>query len=89
MSAFRMRVPVLAFAALGLFGCARDPATPPKPVSRGEAIYRERCGRCHDLVPPAAYSPAQWASVLGRMQPYAELNDEELGAIASWIASAP
>lgn len=80
-----------AVVATLVAGCAAGcfpEAKPPSELSAGERIYRERCGRCHDLVPPGAYTPAQWRGVLGRMQPYAALTEAERAAIEAWITTA-
>lgn len=66
--------------------CVRAPAAKPGVApSRGEVLYRARCAQCHDLVPPSAYTGPQWQGVLARMQPYANLNNEEAAAILEWL----
>ena len=56
--------------------------------SPGEALYRRRCGRCHDLFPPHAYSDAKWRSAVGRNQLAAGLTDAEAEAALAWLQSA-
>lgn len=73
-----------ALALSALVGCAGvGPAV--GSGTGGEAIYRDFCGSCHDPVPPAAYSDAQWRGVLNRMQPEAGLTDLEAQEVLTWV----
>lgn len=55
------------------------------PRDPGEALYRERCGRCHELTPPRAYSGEQWRGVVARMRPEADLTEDEATLLFEWL----
>jgi diheme cytochrome c len=54
----------------------------------GDALYRDRCGRCHDAVPPAAYSDAHWREVVDRMGSDAGLTEAEAARILAWLTAS-
>ncbi|MBM4394474.1 MAG: hypothetical protein FJ087_02145 [Deltaproteobacteria bacterium] len=74
----------IAAAALGLLaacGAASQGTLRPP----GEALYVDRCGRCHEAYPAHAYADGQWAGVMRRMAPEAGLDEPEAGAILAWL----
>ncbi len=80
---------LLLLALLLTSACTHAPPSPSGslPVEPGEDVYRQRCGRCHDYVPPRAYDDEQWRGVVARMQPEAGLSDAEAAALLRWLQS--
>lgn len=70
-----------AFTVLALASCH---ALPP-PKSPAEALYRQRCGNCHELHPASAYSDQDWATNVRRMRSNAGLTQAELNQLVQWL----
>jgi hypothetical protein len=81
-----MRVLVMVLAALLQSSCV-VPQAASRASLPGETLYRERCGRCHDLVPSHAYGRREWRGVMARMQSEANLSDAEVKSIMAWLES--
>lgn len=54
-------------------------------VAAGQTVYTNRCGRCHNLKPVEAYTPAAWENILKSMIPKAKLNEEESKQVTAYV----
>jgi cytochrome c5 len=50
-----------------------------------KALYESKCAKCHELPKPKSHSAFEWKPILDRMQPMAEITDEEKSAILSYV----
>ena len=78
---------LLASAAIGCATPPREPTATHRD-SPGAALYRQRCGQCHDLYPPYAYRDHEWPGVIAKMQIEAGLSDDEANAILEFLLAA-
>jgi hypothetical protein len=72
----------LAFPiGLALFGVSLiSPSSTPV-----ETLYREGCGRCHDLPSPSDHSSAYWAWIMPQMAYNARLSKTQATALERWL----
>jgi len=70
---------------VGAAGCAGARPAPSTAQTDAEQLYEDRCGRCHDAVPPHGYLPAQWPAIVQRMRAEARLTDAETRRILGWL----
>ncbi|MCS4541210.1 MAG: hypothetical protein HY929_02620 [Euryarchaeota archaeon] len=57
-------IPVIIVMILFLIaGCVSSP-----PVTEGEALYKEKCSRCHELRSPLRHTASEWPATVDRMQ---------------------
>src|SRR6476660_2585524 len=54
----------------------------------GEQIWSMNCKRCHNLLPPTMYNPAQWDVIVHHMRLRANLTGAEQRAIQEFLRSA-
>jgi len=45
--------------------------------NKGEELYNEKCGGCHQLYPKGKFSSEKWRSEIETMSKKAKLSDEE------------
>lgn len=50
-------------------------------LKRGEDLYTQRCGRCHDLPKPSDFTVEDWKPIMASMAPKAKLNADE----TNWV----
>ena len=53
----------------------------------GKKLYEDSCVRCHRLYTPKEYNKEMWSVILPRMQRKANLDDNVMAAISSYIYS--
>jgi hypothetical protein len=73
---------MLALSVL-LLGCS---ALPP-PRSPAESLYRQRCGNCHELASPGAYTTADWRRIMTAMSVNAGLSDVQSNELLAWLTA--
>lgn len=54
---------------------------------KGHALFMNRCGRCHVLPDPAAYTTLKWNAILDRMIPRARMDTVEGVHVKAFILS--
>ena len=54
-------------------------------VMQGKAVFGAKCGKCHELKNPTAYTQAKWESILKVMAPKAKLTAEETSNVAAYV----
>jgi hypothetical protein len=69
------------------------PSTLPS-LKNGRRLYYNRCSGCHELHAPAAYTAAQWPTLVQDMAENAEINENQIRDITRYLvavsaASAP
>lgn len=52
---------------------------------RGAKLWPLYCSRCHQAIPGAAYSPAQWDTIMLHMRARASLTGEDATAIMKFL----
>ncbi len=52
---------------------------------RGAKLWPVYCSRCHQAIPGAAYSPAQWDTIILHMRSRASLTGEDATAIMKYL----
>lgn len=55
--------------------------------SKGQSIYENSCGKCHDLPDPAEHSAQDWVGIMNRMAPKAKLTEEQHQIVYEYIVS--
>jgi mono/diheme cytochrome c family protein len=58
-----------------------------KELAEGKSMYEFNCGRCHQLYEPTSMTPEQWKPVLSRMQPKAQITDEQTASIYNYLTA--
>lgn len=53
----------------------------------GEALYEQKCGRCHDLIEPGAYGADEWPGQVRAMKAHANLTESQYAAIVEYLVS--
>jgi mono/diheme cytochrome c family protein len=92
---FKRKLPILLLAA-GLIGCVTALYLPTQgdadaagvslaSLQQGRTLYINRCASCHNLYQPSAYTHADWAPILDRMQKPAKITDDEKRTIAKYL----
>ena len=61
--------------------------TLPPPKTPAEALYRKRCGNCHELALPSAYSSREWKRIMNQMSTNAGLSDAQSSELLKWLES--
>jgi Dihaem cytochrome c len=61
--------------------------TLPPPKTPEEALYRKRCGNCHELALPSAYSSREWKRIMNQMSTNAGLSDAQSSELLKWLES--
>lgn len=59
--------------------------TEPDVASAGQAVYTNRCGRCHGLKKTENYTAQRWGNILKSMIPKAKLNDDEAKQVTAYV----
>ena len=54
-------------------------------IAKGESLYKNKCGNCHDLPNVKAYTPENWKPIMLRMQKQAGLSDSERDYVYNYI----
>ena len=54
----------------------------------GSALYQRKCGRCHVLYSPNAYSAEAWPEIVRSMKTQAALSDREVRTLSSYLSEA-
>lgn len=54
-------------------------------ISKGESIFQNKCGNCHDLPKVKDHTPENWKPILLRMQKAAEISDNEREYVYNYI----
>ena len=52
---------------------------------RGAKLWPVYCARCHQAIPGAAYSPAQWDTIMLHMRARASLTGDDATAIMKFL----
>jgi len=85
----------LLAAALAATGCNTDPAPKGEPLVKlfetpkqsGPALWAANCNRCHNALPPTAFTPPEWDLIVHHMRLRADLTGQEARAIADFLKS--
>lgn len=59
--------------------------TLPPAKSPAEALYRKRCGNCHELPAPRDYTMRDWDRILPQMSVNAGLSQAQQAELLGWI----
>jgi len=59
--------------------------TPLEKLKQGRELYLNRCGSCHNLYLPSAYTASQWKPILEKMQKPAKIDDSEKELINQYL----
>lgn len=54
-------------------------------LTEGRKLYGDRCGNCHRLYSPVAFSPARWEKEIYKMKDEAKLDEQEYGLITKYL----
>jgi hypothetical protein len=77
------RLMTLTFLLVTCAACERlPPARSPE-----EALFRKRCGNCHNLPSPEEYSAKDWQRIVPQMSVYARLSQSEESQILGWLVT--
>ena len=57
-------------------------------LQKGNAVYLAQCGRCHELVPPAAVKAADWKLLIPGMCWNAGLTRADEALVAKYVFAA-
>lgn len=57
-------------------------------LSKGQSIFENSCGKCHDLPNPADHSAQDWVGIMNRMAPKAKLTEEQHQLVYDYIVTA-
>lgn len=57
-------------------------------LSKGQTIFENSCGKCHDLPNPADHSAQDWVGIMNAMAPKAKLTAEQHEMVYDYIVSA-
>lgn len=53
--------------------------------AEGKSLYGMHCAKCHELFHPTDFTKAQWGPIMTRMQPKAQIDDEQAALIYNYI----
>jgi cytochrome c5 len=56
-------------------------------IAHGKSLYQENCARCHKLFEPQSHTREEWKPILAKMQVKAQLGDEDMALISTYINS--
>jgi hypothetical protein len=87
-NAFRLGIGLAALASCATTQARVTAGAPPTSQPPGQALYEDRCGRCHDAVPAHAYPRPEWPAVVRRMSAEARLSELEVQRILLWLQEA-
>lgn len=76
---------VLFFGIMSVNGCKSTAAITNK---SGAQLWAENCNRCHNAPPPDIYSDAQWEVVGEHMRYKANLTDQEVKKIVTFLKAS-
>jgi len=81
---------LICVLALSMFPLRSRAATESKAQDRalfrrGAKLWPIYCARCHQAIPGAAYSPAQWDTIMLHMRARASLTGEDATAIMKFL----
>jgi mono/diheme cytochrome c family protein len=54
-------------------------------LQQGHSLFVGRCGSCHGLPSPDAYSASNWTSILANMAPRAGLSSAETALVSKYV----
>ncbi len=54
-------------------------------IRKGEEVFSQRCGRCHDLPSPSSFTSSEWKPIMERMAPKAKLTAEETNWVLAYV----
>lgn len=57
-------------------------------LKHGRTLYVGRCGECHELYRPSAYSPQSWPGLVDQMTVNAELSEDHRRDITAYLVAA-
>lgn len=57
----------------------------PEQLEKGHIIYNNKCGTCHNLKKPAAFTVKEWNNILPDMSDKARLGAEEAALVHAWV----
>lgn len=56
-----------------------------KEAAAGQEVYNAKCGKCHDLPKPEAFTEAQWVPIMDKMAPKARLTETEKANVLVYV----
>jgi len=59
----------------------------PDNLASGKTLYENNCSKCHKLFAPNDFSKQDWAPILVRMQKKANVDDNVMAEVSSYIYS--
>ncbi|HRP89604.1 MAG TPA: hypothetical protein PKX92_06150 [Edaphocola sp.] len=57
----------------------------PDQIAKGEAIFNEKCGKCHRLFQPVEFKANKWHGILDAMIPKAKLSKEDGDLVRAFV----
>jgi len=84
-SSLLSRRATLWLAAIAVAVSVVNCASLPPPRTPIEALYRKRCGNCHELAEPGAYSGNDWKRIMVQMSGNAGLSDAQAAELLGWL----
>ena len=82
---FTLSVLALATVSVRSFAANESKAQDRAQFRRGAKLWPIYCARCHQAIPGAAYSPAQWDTIMLHMRARASLTGEDATAIMKFL----
>jgi mono/diheme cytochrome c family protein len=56
---------------------------------QGRQLYVDNCGKCHGLHKPSEYDAAGWNKVMDKMQPKANINNDQRSLVMAYLTNYP
>lgn len=58
---------------------------PAAQISKGEQIFKNNCGKCHELKQPGTLNVHKWNNILPDMMSKALLNHSDAATLRAWV----
>lgn len=78
---------LLALIAIAMGTVLASCASLAPPRTAAEALYRKRCGNCHELYAPHEHSSADWRRVMTQMSTNAGLSDAQTAELLEYLTA--
>lgn len=67
---------------------AQDPSATEASLTQGKALYEQKCGTCHELYVPSAFSAAKWPGIVEHMGPLAKISKDDERLVLNYVIGA-
>lgn len=84
---YRRQAAALVLIAVALGATLASCATLPPPRSPAEALYRKRCGNCHELHAPNEYASSDWKRIMTQMSTNAGLSSAQSSELLDFLTA--